>query len=97
MSHYADRKEAHKNAEASRMAEAQRLAALAYECFSTPAGTELLHHFIHKYGLTTRTFIPGESATVCPYRAAIRDGERAPVSYIIHLLRTHKPDHPIPL
>lgn len=96
-----DRIDALKAAEARELArreeEAKRIASIAYQVFNTEAGQELLHHLIHRYGLLTRTFIPGKDHAVCPYRAAVRDGERAPVSYLIHLIRTHKPDHPIPL
>lgn len=84
-------------ANAERVSDIDRLAGLAKEIFSTPAGTELLGHLIRKYDLLGRSFLPDADAHVCPHRAAVRDGERATVNYLITLLRRANPDFPIPL
>lgn len=82
---------------AERTSELDRVAALAKEVFSTPAGNDLLRHLIHKYDLLGRSFLPDVDGRVCIHRSAIRDGERATVNYLITLIRRTTPDFPIPL
>lgn len=98
MSEYSERQAEAKRLEAARTKEAKRLAAIACETFSTEAGQELLSHLCKRFDLIHRTFIPDPSTkSLCPLRAAVRDGERSAVSYLIHLIRSEKPNFPIPL
>lgn len=83
---------------ASLTSEAERVAQLAKEIFTTPAGEDFLRHLIAKVGLLDRTFLAvPDIQGVCPYRAAIRDGERATVAYILKLIQQANPLYHLPL
>jgi hypothetical protein len=97
MSDLQEKRLAAQNAEANRRAEADRLAQIAHETFRTEAGTELLAHLCRHFGLTGRSFLPDSQASLCPYRAAVRDGERAALSHIITLIKKANPAYPLPL
>ena len=98
MSEYSEKQAKAKSAENDRNKELKRLASLASEVFTTQAGDELLSHLSARFGLINRTFIPdATSGDVCPLRAAVRDGERSAITYLIYLIRLDKPDYPIPL
>lgn len=93
-------KEREEQAEARRVAreaEKARAVDLADEVFKTDAGRELLEHLCRKFHLHGRAFLTAEaSGPACPYAAATRDGERAPLWYIIDLCRAADPKFPIP-
>lgn len=75
----------------------QRAIDLADEVFATPAGRELLEHLCAKFHLRGRTFLtPQPHASACPFAAAVRDGERVPVNYLIDLARAANPKFIIP-
>lgn len=71
-----------------------KTAAAAERLFNTPDGKSVLSFLSDVVGLTERTFIPDSSGRVDPYRAAIKDGERAVVSMILKLQKgqTHERD-----
>lgn len=78
-------------------AEQARAVDLADEVLKTPAGRELFEHLCKKYHLHGRAFLtPDARASACPYAAASRDGERAPLWYLIKLARAADPKFPIP-
>ena len=60
-------------------------AKLAEKALNTPEGKELVNFLTQAVGLTERTFIPDQHGAIDPYRAAIKDGERAIVSLITKL------------
>ena len=62
-----------------------KVADAAEKVFNTPAGEIVVDYLVKAVGLTERTFIPDASGHVDPYRAAIKDGERAIVSLIVKL------------
>ena len=53
------------------------------KALNTPEGKILTEYLTLAVGLTERTFIPDSSGMVDPYRAAIKDGERAIVSLLV--------------
>jgi len=57
----------------------------AEKALNTPEGKILTEYLIQAVGLIERTFIPDSNGMVDPYRAAIKDGERAIVSLIVKL------------
>ena len=57
----------------------------AEKALNTPEGKELVTFLTKTVGLTERTFIPDQNGAIDPYRAAIKDGERAIVSLICKL------------
>lgn len=64
--------------------------------FASETGKRALAALVKRFGLTSRVYIGNESQNVCPIKAAIRDGERAAVGYLIdcakHALTTeHNP------
>lgn len=77
------------------IAKQARLAQVAEAVFSTPDGAELLTHLCQRFELTGRTFIPGDRGEINALRAAVRDGERAMVNYLILLIRSANPDFKI--
>ena len=62
------------------------------KALNTPEGKILTEYLTHAVGLMERTFIPDPNGMVDPYRAAIKDGERAIVSLIVKLQKgqTHE-------
>jgi len=64
----------------------------AEKALNTPEGKILTEYLTQAVGLTERTFIPDPNGMVDPYRAAIKDGERAIVSLIVKLQKgqTHE-------
>ena len=93
-------REANEAAEAvrkAREAERQRAVDLAEEVFKTDAGRELLEHICKKFHLRGRVFLTGDArGPACPYAAATRDGEKAPLWYLIELARSADPKFLIP-
>jgi hypothetical protein len=90
-------REAVERARQEREVERQRAVDLADEVFKTPAGRELLEHLCRKYHLHGRVFLTSEArASACPYAAAARDGEKAPLWYLIDLARAADPKFSIP-
>jgi len=71
--------------EAERRKQTERLGQVAAAVLRTEDGKELLEHLWNRFGLTERVFILGEKGEVNALRAAIRDGERAVVAYLIAL------------
>ena len=57
----------------------------AEKALNTPEGKILTEYLTQAVGLMERTFIPDSNGVVDPYRAAIKDGERAIVSLIVKL------------
>lgn len=74
-------------AEAERRKQHDRLAQVAAAVLGTQDGQELLAHLQARFGLNERVFILGEKGEVNALRAAIRDGERAVVSYLMTLAK----------
>lgn len=70
------------------------MAKAAERLFNTPDGEAVVAYLAQEVGLTERTFIPDADGRVDPYRAAIKDGERAVVSLILKLkqAQTHEQD-----
>lgn len=62
-----------------------KVADAAEKALNTPEGEVFVEYLVKAVGLTERTFIPDASGHVDPYRAAIKDGERAIVSLIVKL------------
>lgn len=62
-----------------------KVADAAEKTLNTPEGEMFVEYLVKAVGLTERTFIPDASGHVDPYRAAIKDGERAIVSLIVKL------------
>jgi hypothetical protein len=63
--------------------------------FSTDDGQAVLAHLEARFDIKGRTFIATETGTLCPLRAAVRDGERAAVNYILTLIeKANHPNHP---
>ena len=52
---------------------------------NTPEGKDLLKYLTLAVGVTERTFILDKRGNIDPYRAAIKDGERAIVSLLVKL------------
>lgn len=77
--------------------DADRLNQQIADVFSTDTGREVLAHLIKRFDLTGRTFLASEKGDVNALRAAVRDGERAVVSYLISRARAGNKDFPIPL
>jgi hypothetical protein len=75
----------------------QRLGQVALAVLRTDDGRELLAHLVKRFDLSGRTFMAGEKGEVNALRAAIRDGERAAVRYLIDLARRADKDFSIPL
>lgn len=55
------------------------------KALNTLEGKVLMEYLTQAVGLTERTFIPDSNGMVDPYRAAIKDGERAIVSLLTKL------------
>ena len=62
-----------------------QVAKAAEKALTTAEGRVLVDFLVAASGLTERTFIPDPNGHVDPYRAAIKDGERAIVSLICKL------------
>lgn len=71
--------------ETDRRKQAERLAQVAAAVFQTDDGHELLDHLCRRFGLQDRVFIPNDRGDINALRAAVRDGERAVVTYLIFL------------
>ncbi len=72
-----------------------RLAQQFAAVFSTDDGQAVLAHLEARFDIKGRTFIATETGTLCPYRAAVRDGERAAINYILTLIeKANHPNHP---
>lgn len=92
-----ERKDVEEAVKQAREAERKRAVDLADEVFKTPAGRELLEHLCRKYHLRGRVFLcPERGLPTCPYAAATRDGEKAPLHYLIDLARVADPKFLIP-
>ncbi len=55
-------------------------------------GKTVMNHLWKRFGIDDRVFINDGNGSLCPLRAAIRDGERAAIKYIFELARKSKPD-----
>lgn len=62
-----------------------QVAKAAEKVLTTAEGKLFVDFLVASSGLTERTFIPDTQGHVDPYRAAIKDGERAIVSLICKL------------
>jgi hypothetical protein len=62
------------------------MADVARSVFSTQDGQRLLDHLDARFGLNTRVFLPNPDNSLCPLRAAVRDGERAAIAYLHALI-----------
>jgi hypothetical protein len=92
-----ERKDAEEAVRQARETARQRAVDLADEVFKTAAGRELLEHLCVKFHLRGRAFIaPDSRSPACPYAAATRDGEKAPLHYLIELARAADPKFFIP-
>lgn len=69
-----------------------KVADAAEKAFNTPEGSIVVDYLAKAVGLTERTFIPDAGGHVDPYRAAIKDGERAVVSLIVKLQKGETSD-----
>lgn len=74
-----------------------RLSQQIADVFSTETGQEVLGHLVKRFDLTGRSFLATDRGEVNALRAAVRDGERAVVSYLIARARAGNKDFPIPL
>jgi len=93
----AENREAAEKRAKEREAERQRAVDLADAVFKTPDGRELLEHLCKKFHLHGRAFLTLDArAPACPYAAATRDGEKAPLWYLIELARAADPKFLIP-
>jgi hypothetical protein len=75
-----------------RRKDVDRVAQLYAAVFSSPDGQEVLAHLAKRFDLCGRTFIPAERGELNALRAAVRDGERAVVQYVLSAVRTGNPD-----
>lgn len=65
------------------------IAKLCHDTFSTNAGKELLDHLIDHFGILDRVFTAAGNGD--PIKAALRDGERAAICYILKgIQRNHR-------
>jgi len=64
------------------------------KALGTPEGKILTEYLTQSVGLIERTFIPDSNGVIDPYRAAIRDGERAVVSLLVKLQQGMTFDQP---
>ena len=71
--------------------ELARMGQIAARVFSSPDGIELLTHLWQRFDVPGRTFLMSRDGAVCPLRAALRDGERAAVNYLLTLAAEHDP------
>jgi len=55
-------------------------------------GQTVINHLWKRFGVDDRCFIADANGSVCPLRAAVRDGERSAIKYIFELARKSKPD-----
>lgn len=69
-----------------------KVADAAEKALSTPEGEMFVEYLVKAVGLTERTFLPDADGHVDPYRAAIKDGERAIVSLIVKLQKGETSD-----
>ena len=98
MSTLSDKMEAASQVEDRRRKDNERFCHLAHDCFNSEAGKELLAHLVARFDVCGRTFIPcNDSGDVNALRAAVRDGERAAIMYLVRLIRASNKDFPIPL
>jgi hypothetical protein len=97
MSEITDKQEAQKaKAEAAR-AEFDSLCETALEIFRTDSGQELLGHLAKRFDMLGRTFVPNQNGEVNALRAAVRDGEKATVSYLVAMCRRIDPKFTFPI
>ncbi len=73
-----------------------RVCHLMAEVFGTEAGREVLAHLWKRFDVGGRVFLALDGREPNALRAAIRDGERAAVTYIFQSIRKVKPDEPTP-
>jgi hypothetical protein len=66
------------------------------DLFSSETGTEILAHLWKRFEVEGRTFLATEGGEVSALRAAVRDGERAAISYIFAMAKKANPEikHP---
>jgi len=94
----ADKLAESKIAQDNRRKDQDRLCQIAAEVFASDAGQELLGHICQRFDLLGRTFIASvDRGDVNALRAAIRDGERAAVNYLLSMIRSANPDFKLPL
>jgi hypothetical protein len=77
--------------------EQDRINQMMAAVFGSDDGQQVLAHLIKRYDLTGRSFLAGEKGDVNALRAAVRDGERAVVNYVITRARCANKDFSIPL
>lgn len=84
-------------AQENHLKEADRMNQIYAAVLSTDDGRAMLSNLIKQFNLVGRTFLPGEKGDVNALRAAVRDGERSVVNYMIQRARAANKDFPIPL
>jgi hypothetical protein len=75
----ADQEKAKKDIEAKRA----RFNELCHTVFDTEAGAELMEELLTRYNFFGRSFIADAGGSVCPLRAAIREGEKVPLTLFL--------------
>lgn len=92
-----EKREAATAAQVRRAKDLERMCQNAAVMFSTDEGRELLTYLATRFDVLGRTFLSTDRGEVNAIRAGIRDGERAVVAHLFHLIRKAKPDFPLPL
>lgn len=92
-----EKREAATAAQERRAKEHDRMCQAAAAMFSTDEGRELLGYLAARFDVLGRTFLATDRGEVNAIRAGIRDGERAVVNHLFHLIRKAKPDFSLPL
>lgn len=81
----------------ARLAALDSAAKAAATVLETPAGRELFAYLARKYHLRGRAFLSANTnSPACPYAAAVRDGEKAPIMHVYDLARIFDENIPIP-
>ncbi len=63
---------------------------LAYSFFDSPEGELVLTNLENSFGTDFPAFVPSETFTFCPYRAALRDGQR---QVLLHIRLMQRKSH----
>lgn len=91
-----EKKAAAKATAAKQKTEIDRLSQAFAAVLMSDDGKAVINHLWKRFGLDERVFIADANGAVCPLRAAVRDGERAAIKYILELARKSQPEIPTP-
>jgi hypothetical protein len=79
-----------------RKKDAERVFAQFAEVFKTDTGREVFSHLWRRFDVEGRAFLTSERGEVNALRAAVRDGERAAIKYILTAIRRADPTYQTP-